>query len=150
MTTPTVGAPTQVRFSARSVVRTILQVIVPAVLALGVVVPEVVEVILEQAGEQMPQGLRGVLLAVSAGVAAVAGALAKIMALPKVEAFLRSSRFLKWLAAEPAPVPPVDVDPAGSSSGPHLSFRAGGYVGDTKKDAALYDGKGVPYRRAGE
>jgi hypothetical protein len=80
------------------------------VLALGLVVPEVVEVILEQAGESMPASLRGWLLGISAVVAGVAGALAKIMALPRVEAFLRSSRFLRWLAAEPAPVPPLDVD----------------------------------------
>ena len=102
-------APTQVRFSARSVVRTVLQTIVPAVLALGVVVPEVVQIVLEQSGEAMPDGLRASLLAVSAGIAAVAGALAKIMALPKVEALLRSSVFTRWLAAEPTPVPPVDV-----------------------------------------
>lgn len=111
MSTPTTSAPTQVRFSARSVVRTILQSIIPTALALGLIVPEVIEVILEQAGESMPASVRGWLLAISAGVAATAGALAKIMALPRVEAILRSSRFTRWLAAEPVPVPPVDVEP---------------------------------------
>lgn len=109
-TTPTPAAPTQVRFSARSVVRTVLQVIVPTILALGVVVPQIIEIILKEAGEAMPDGLRVYLLAISAGIAAMSAALAKIMALPRVEAFLRSQKVLRWLAAEPAPVPPTDVD----------------------------------------
>ena len=147
MSTPTTSAPTQVRFSARSVVRTILQSIIPAALALGILVPEVIEVILEQAGESMPPGLRGALLAVSAGVAATAGAIAKIMALPKVEAILRSSRFTRWLAAEPVPVPPVDVESeAGPSVGDGLGDAVKGvadgiYGGDPKTDAATYQGR---------
>lgn len=109
---PDLTQPTQVRFSARSVVRTFLQAIIPAVLFLGVVVPEIIQVVLEQSGDAMPEGVRGVLLGASAAVAAVAGGLAKVMALPKVEALLRSSRFTRWMAAEPRPVPPVDVDPS--------------------------------------
>jgi hypothetical protein len=101
---PDLSQPTQVRFSARSVVRTFLQAIIPAVLFLGVVVPEIIQVVLEQSGDAMPEGVRGVLLGASAAVAAVAGGLAKVMALPKVEALLRSSRFTRWMAAEPRPV----------------------------------------------
>ena len=125
-TTPTAGAPTQVRFSARAVVRTLVQVILPGALAAGVVIPQIIQVVLEQAGESMPSALRVWLLAASAGVAGVAAALAKIMALPAVEGFLRSSRFLSWLAAEPTPVPAVDVDP---SADPIPGTTLPGYVG---------------------
>ena len=146
MSTPITSAPTQVRFSARSVVRTILQSIIPTALTLGVVVPEVIEVILEQAGESMPGNVRGWLLAISAGVAATAGALAKIMALPKVEAVLRSSRFTRWLAAEPVPVPPVDVEPEASPSvgdglGDAMSGVADGVYGSDPKTDATYLGR---------
>ena len=131
----TQNAPTQVRFSARSVARTILQTIVPAVIALGFVVPEIVEIVLEQSGESMPEGLRGILLGTSAAVAAVAGGLARVMAIPRVEAFLRSQRFLRWLAAEPEPLPPVDVvdDPA-PVAGIWRHDSA-----DTKSEAAHHD-----------
>ena len=146
MSTPTTSAPTQVRFSARSVVRTVLQSIIPAALALGLIVPEVIEVILESAGETMPASVRGVLLAISAGVAATAGALAKIMALPRVEAVLRSSRFTRWLAAEPVPVPPVDVEPApepsvGGGLGDAVSSVADGIYGSDTKTDATYQGR---------
>ena len=147
MSTPTTSAPTQVRFSARSVVRTILQSIIPTALALGLIVPEVIEVVLESAGESMPSGMRGVLLAISAGVAAGAGALAKVMSLPRVEAVLRSSRFTRWLAAEPVPVPPVDVDPeagqpsVGDSLGDAVSGVADGVYGSDPKTDATYHGR---------
>lgn len=111
---PDLTQPTQVRFATRSVVRTILQTIVPAALALGVIVPEIVQIILDAAGETMPPELRVGLLGVAAAVAATSGALARIMAIPKVEAFLRSRTFTRWMAAEPRPLPPVDVDPAGT------------------------------------
>jgi hypothetical protein len=136
MSTPTTSAPTQVRFSARSVVRTVLQSIIPTALALGLIVPEVIEVVLESAGESMPSGMRGVLLAISAGVAAGAGALAKVMSLPRVEAVLRSSRFTRWLAAEPVPVPPVDVDPEAGQ--PSLDDEV---FGSDSKAAATYHGR---------
>ncbi|NUO59013.1 MAG: hypothetical protein HOV78_20320 [Hamadaea sp.] len=112
MTAPTASAPTQVRFSARAVVRTILQVGIPTLLALGLVVPQIVNAILEQLDEAAPAWLRAALLAAAAFVTAAAAIIARIMAIPQVEAFLRSSRFLKWLAAEPTPVPPVDLEPA--------------------------------------
>lgn len=108
-TTPT--APSQVRFSARAVARTIVQTIIPAILTLGVIVPYVVDEVLRQAGGSMPESLRGWLLATSAFVAGVAAVLSKVMTHPKVEAWLRSSTVLGWLAAEPSPKPPVDVDP---------------------------------------
>ncbi|GAB3889253.1 hypothetical protein [Terrabacter terrigena] len=127
MTAPTIDAPTQVRFSARAVVRTILQVGIPTLLALGLVVPQIVDAILEQLGEAAPDWLRAALLGAAAVVTAVAAVITRIMAIPQVEAFLRSNRFLKWLAAEPQPVPPVDVEPVTSA-------------GDRKSPAAHDDG----------
>ena len=149
---PDLTQPTQVRYSSRSVVRTILQTIVPAAIALGFVVPEVVEVVLDAAGESMPDNLRAILLGISAVVAATAGAIARIMAIPKVEAFLRSGRFTRWMAAEPRPVPPVDVDPSAGNpptmdapyDGPAQDYQPliarHLYASDPKSDAAHHDG----------
>ena len=65
----------------------------------------------------------------------LAGGLARVMAIPQVEAFLRSQRFLRWLAAEPEPLPPVDVvdDPA-PVAGIWRHDSA-----DTKSEAAHHD-----------
>ena len=114
MTSP--AAPTQGRFSPRAVVRTVLQVGIPAFLTLALVVPQIVDAILEQVGEAAPSWLRSSLLAVAAGVTAAAAIITRVMAIPQVEAFLRSRKFLRWLAAEPTPVPPVDVEPAAAAA----------------------------------
>lgn len=94
--------PTQIRRPGRAVIRTAIQTAIPVVLALGVVVPEIVRIILEEAGETMPDNLRAVLLGISAAVVAVAAIIARVMALPAVEAFLRSTRILSGAAAAPA------------------------------------------------
>ena len=107
----TPAAPSQVRHSARAVVRTVLQVGIPAVLFLGLVVPQVIDAVLDQFGDVAPPGLRAALLGVAAAVTGVAAVITRIMALPAVEAALRSQRFTRWLAAEPDPVPAVDVEP---------------------------------------
>jgi hypothetical protein len=92
--------PTQVRRPWRATVRTIIQVGIPAVLALGLVVPEVVRIILEETGDAMPDQLRVILLGISAAVVATAAILTRIMAIPQVEDFLRRHRLLSGLAAD--------------------------------------------------
>lgn len=98
---PAPAATTQARFSLRAVVRTVVQVVIPGVIVLGVLVPQAIDVVLEGYGESLPPAARAWLLGAGALVAATAGVIARLMALPAVEAFLRSTRFLSWLAAAP-------------------------------------------------
>lgn len=95
--------PTQVRRPWRSMFRTAVQVAIPTILSLGIVVPEIVKIVMEEAGESMPAGVRLVLLGVSGAIVAIAAALSRIMAIPQVEAFLRRYKLLKGLAAAPEP-----------------------------------------------
>ena len=94
--------PTQVRRPWRTTVRTAVQTALAVVPVLGVVVPEVVSIVLEEAGESMPAGVRVVLLAASGAIVAVAAAAARIMAIPQVEWFLRRHKLVRGLAANPA------------------------------------------------
>ena len=100
MATPSTTA-TQVRRPWRATVRTVVQTAIPTVIVLGLVVPQVVDIVLEETGGTMPDGLRTVLLGASAVVVAAAGILTRVMAIPQVEAFLRRHRFLELVAAEP-------------------------------------------------
>ncbi|MDP9820368.1 hypothetical protein [Nocardioides massiliensis] len=79
------STPTQVARPWRTTVRTIVQ----ALIALAVMAP-----ILVEATGLDPESLPWLV-----GVLAVAGAVARVSALPQVEAFLR--RFVPWLAADP-------------------------------------------------
>lgn len=84
--TPTQGLePTQVQQPWRAVLRTALQVGVPAFLAL----PFIIEIIIDELGDKMPPGLTGWLYAAAAVITAAAAALARIMAIPQVEVLLR-------------------------------------------------------------
>jgi hypothetical protein len=96
--TPAV-TPTQVRYPWRTVRRTIVQAGIPAVLTLGLVVPQIVQIILDEAGETMPARLRVWLLGASALVTAAAAVLTRIMAIPAVDRLLASWR----LSAQPRP-----------------------------------------------
>lgn len=95
-------APTQVRRPWRSTIRTAVQVAIPTLLALGVVVPQVVQVILDEVGEAMPPRLRLALLGISAGIVTAAAIVTRVMAIPQVELLLRRFKLTSWLAAAPA------------------------------------------------
>lgn len=96
------ATPTQIRRPGRAVIRTIVQVGIPLILGLGLVVPQIVDIILEESGENLPDSVRVVLLAAAAVMTAIAGILTRVMALPTVEAFLRSTKILSGIAAAPA------------------------------------------------
>lgn len=91
--------PTQVRRPWRATLRTFVQALIPTILALALVVPEVVKIILDETGEAMPEKFRLVLLGISGAVAAVAAILARVMAIPAVEMLLR--RYIPGLSAAP-------------------------------------------------
>lgn len=89
-----------------------LQVGIPVVLALGLVVPEVVQIVLEEVGARtaVPDWLRVSLLGTAAVVTAASAILARIMAIPLVEALLERVRGLSWMAAEPPSARHTDRD----------------------------------------
>lgn len=120
--------PTQVRYTGRAVVRTFFQTYIPALLVLGVVVPYAVQVIMDTFGDVLPGWARAALIGTATVLAGLASILTKIMGHPKVEAFLRSKSWLNFLAAEPRPVPPVDVDPGAAERPNREEFQPGGIV----------------------
>jgi hypothetical protein len=106
MTTPTPSpAPTgleatQQRRPWRATLRTILQVGVPALLGL----PLVFEILVEELGGTLPPQVTGYLVAAGAFVTAIAAVLARLMAIPGVELFLRRLPAAAF-AAQPRPKP---------------------------------------------
>lgn len=89
---------TQAQYPWQAVIRTIVQVGIPAFLAFAALLPEIVKAILDQFGEQLPEGFRLWMLAVAAGVTGVAAVITRIMALPRAIDFAR--RYLPWLAPD--------------------------------------------------
>lgn len=68
--------------------RTLLQVGPAAALSLLVILPEVLQSVLDGFGDSLPPGLYGALVAITAAVTLVAGILAKVMSLPSVQGWL--------------------------------------------------------------
>ena len=89
---------TQERNPGSAVIRTILQVGLPAFLSLGVVLPEILAVIEENMPGVLPEGLRLWLLGAAGVLTGASAAIARIMAIPAVNDFLRQT--LPWLAPE--------------------------------------------------
>lgn len=83
---------------ASAVIRTILQVGVPAFLSLGVLLPEILDVIEKNMPGVLPEGLRLWLLGAAGVLTGASAAIARIMAIPGVNDFLR--QYLPWLAPE--------------------------------------------------
>lgn len=97
---------TQTAHPTRTMLRTMVQTAVPTFLAFAVIVPDIVQAILAQFGHVMPEGLRGQLLAVAAGITGLATLISKLMSMPNVVEFQR--KYMRWLApddkAKEAPV----------------------------------------------
>ena len=93
-----VATSTQAAYPRRAVIRTVVEVGIPAFLALALLVPEIVQVILDQFGEQLPAGARVWLLAVAALITGVAAVITRILALPRAIDFAR--KYLPWLAPD--------------------------------------------------
>lgn len=87
-TPPEPVMPTQVAHPARASWRTVLQTVLGAILTLGFVLPVAVQIIGEELGDYLPPNVMAVLLTVSAVIVAVSGAVARIMAIKKVDAAL--------------------------------------------------------------
>ena len=80
--------PSQVANPWRAAWRTFVQVLLPAVVLILTVGPEVLRIVAEQLGGVVPDGWISWLLGAAGVLAAVAGAVARIMALPGVNRWL--------------------------------------------------------------
>lgn len=115
MTTPTPqptpgSEPTQVQRPTRSVLRTALQVGIPAIFLL----PTLIQYAIEELGPQLPPAATAWLVAAGAVVTAIAALIARVMAHPTVELWLRSLPGAAF-AAQPRPKP-VDRDSGGRTT----------------------------------
>lgn len=77
--------------------RTLVQVGPAAALSLLVILPEVLEQIVDSFGDTLPPNLYAALVAITAGVTLAAGILAKVMAIPSVQVWL--AKYLPMFAA---------------------------------------------------
>jgi len=87
MSTPTndaVKAAADIWYKGKRVLRTIVQVAIPAFLSFALVLPAIIEAL----GLPADAELRLWLVALAAGVTAVAGAISRVMAIPAVNAWL--------------------------------------------------------------
>lgn len=110
MTTPTGLEPTQTRRPWRATFRTAVAVGIPAILLL----PTIIQMVVDEFGKTMPAGFTAWLLAAGAIITALASLITRILALPQVELLLRQLPG-GFLAAQPRPKP-TDNDDAGEAS----------------------------------
>lgn len=101
------AASTQQAYPARAAVRTILANVVAVVITLGVVVPAVVAVFGDGMGAYVPPEVQAWLVGAGAFIAALAGTLTRIMAIPGVDAWL------KRLGISSSPEPETGPDQGG-------------------------------------
>lgn len=74
----------EIWYASQRVLRTIVQVGIPAFIAFAAVVPQIIEAL----GQSVDSELRLWLIGVAASITAVAGTLAKVFAIPAVNAWL--------------------------------------------------------------
>lgn len=92
--------PTQVRRPWRAVLRTALQVGIPLFLLL----PLMIQIIVDELGETLPPAFTAWLLAAAGVITAIAAVIARLMAIPQVELLLRQLPGAAF-AAQPRPKP---------------------------------------------
>ena len=88
----TPAVPTQVARPWRATWRTVVQVGIPAFGVLLGILPEVLEEIVAGMGDTLPAGLRAGLLGAAVVITAMAGTLARIAAIPRVNEALKAVR----------------------------------------------------------
>lgn len=84
-----VEVSTQEANPGSAVGRTAVQVGLPSFALLGLVIPEIVDATLERFGASMPEEIRGWLLAAAAVTTGVSAIVARVMAIPGVNDWLR-------------------------------------------------------------
>ncbi|MCW2132871.1 hypothetical protein [Arthrobacter sp. VKM Ac-2550] len=81
-------ATTQTAYPWKATLRTVLEVGIPAFALVLIVIPQVLNILAEELGAVLPESVTAWLLAAAATVTLVAGALARIAAIPGVNALL--------------------------------------------------------------
>ena len=79
---------TQVAYPGRAVLRTLVQIGIPSFVGLVVVVPLIIQIVLEELGEHMPESLRLWLVGAAAVITAAGLAITRVMAIPAVNHWL--------------------------------------------------------------
>jgi hypothetical protein len=103
--TPRVPATTQQAYPGRATARTVVATALGFVLTAGVIVPLVLQAMDDTLGDLIPPKTRGVIVAIGGAVVAVSAFLTRVMAIPKVDAWLH--RLGLSSSVEPT-VPPQD------------------------------------------
>lgn len=114
---------TQRAYPGRASWRTAVQNVLSVILVLGIVAPIVAAILRDELGEHLPDAWLAWVLAAGATLAAVSAALARIMAIPAVDAWLRHL----GLSSTPKVVEPDDGehDATSPAAAPH---RKGDHV----------------------
>ena len=79
---------TQIEYPGKAVLRTLVQIGVPAFVGLVIVIPLIIEAVLAEVGEFMPESLRLWLLGAATFITAVGLAITRVMAIPAVNHWL--------------------------------------------------------------
>lgn len=94
LATPT----TQAANPNRAALRTALQTAIPAFLGLLVILPPIIQTIVDGFGQHLPDSFRLWLAGAAAGITALSATLARVMAIPGVIEWTRA--YLPWLAPD--------------------------------------------------
>lgn len=89
---------TQAANPNRAALRTALQTAIPAFLGLLVIVPQIIQEVVDGFGQHMPDGLRLWLAGAAVAITALSATIARVMAIPGVIAWTRA--YLPWLAPD--------------------------------------------------
>lgn len=94
-------APTQTAHPWRATLRTTVEVGIPAIVGLLIILPQIIQAILDGMGETMPTSLYAWLAGAAAFITALAATLARIAAIPGVVEWTR--KYLSFLAPDDTP-----------------------------------------------
>jgi hypothetical protein len=92
------ATPTQAEFPGRAALRTAVQVGIPAFLGLLLILPQIIQTVLDGFGQHLPPELYAWLAAAAAVITAASATLARLAAIPGVIDWTR--RFLPFLAPD--------------------------------------------------
>lgn len=93
-----VATTTQAANPGRATIRTAVAVGIPAFLGLLVIVPEIIQVIVDGFGQHLPEGLRLWLAGAALVITAASATITRIMAIPGVIEWTRA--YFPWLAPD--------------------------------------------------
>lgn len=99
--TKTPATTTQGRRPRQATVRTLFQQLVGWIVAAGLVLPLALAVVQEELGDVIPPHVMSWIVVIVGVAVAVSTTVARIMAIPAIETFLRRHALIRGLAADP-------------------------------------------------